>query len=131
MIAIFGIETSWFRHAAEIRVRAERRCGELLKDMPKATGGQPYQSTGKISEPVEKIAISEIAAPYGEPEESKPQTLAEFGISKRQSSEWQQLAAVPEEEFEVALAEPEKPHRKSSTGRPSPATTNGSHQRNT
>jgi hypothetical protein len=37
--------------------------------------GQPYQSTGRTSKPVE--------------------TLAERGITKQQSSQWQQLAAQP------------------------------------
>lgn len=73
------------RHAAEIRVRAERKCGELLADMPKAKGGNPNLPTGNKMEPVE--------------------TLADLGITKRQSSEWQQLAAVPAETFEEVVAE--------------------------
>jgi hypothetical protein len=32
--------------AAEIRLRAERRLGEMMTAQPKAKGGQPYQSTG-------------------------------------------------------------------------------------
>src|ERR1700679_793590 len=39
------------RRAIEIRIRAEHRAGELLKDMPKAKGGQPYQATGSSAEP--------------------------------------------------------------------------------
>ena len=40
-----------------------------------------------------------------EPREDSTQTLADLGISKRQSSEWQQLASVPRETFEEAIAE--------------------------
>jgi hypothetical protein len=86
------------RHAAEIRVRAERRCGELLKDMPKAKGA----AEAGWNKPETRY---EDATAF----EDEPKTLSDLGISKRQSSEWQQLAEVPEEEFEQALAEPEKP----------------------
>ena len=72
--------------AAKARVRAERRCGEILKDMEKAKGGQPYQSNGVTSR---------------EPEP----TLNKMGLSKNQSSKFQQLANVPESEFEDALAD--------------------------
>ena len=91
------------RHAAEIRVRAERKCGELLAQMPKAKGGNPNLPTGNKAEPVA--------------------TLTDLGISKRQSSEWQQLAGVPEGHFEEAMAEQEIPsasgvlnHRAQGTG---------------
>lgn len=91
------------RHAAEIRVRAERKCGELLAQMPKAKGGNPNLPTGNKAEPVA--------------------TLTDLGISKRQSSEWQQLAGVPEKHFEEAMAEQEIPsasgvlnHRAQGTG---------------
>ena len=36
-------------------------------------------------------------------------TLADMGISKDQFSRWQQLADVPEPDFEHALAAPDKP----------------------
>lgn len=77
------------RKCALVRVRAERKCGQMLAEMNKAKGGQPYQSgnsTGSNLEPVER-----------------PMTLAEMGVSKKQSHEWQKLAAVPEREFEEAL----------------------------
>jgi hypothetical protein len=35
--------------------------------------------------------------------------LSDLAISKSQSSRWQQLAAVPEAQFEAALAAPAKP----------------------
>lgn len=74
---------------AEIKLRAERRLGELLAEREKAKGGQPYQQkpTGDIVSPVEP-----------------PPTLSDLGINKKQSSRWQQAAKVPEETFEQHVA---------------------------
>ena len=73
--------------ATEIRIRAERRLGELIKAQKEtvglATGGQPYLATGSASAPVEK----------------RP-TLSDSGISKKLSSHAQKVAAIPEDEFE-------------------------------
>jgi hypothetical protein len=68
---------------AEIKLRAERRAGEMLGERDKAPGGQPYQvanSTGNMMKPVE--------------------TLEELGISKIQSHRWQLEAEISEEKFE-------------------------------
>ncbi len=72
-------------HAAEIRLRAERKLGEILAKTPKAPAGRP-KKIGSKREPI-----------------SKPPTLAESGINKKTSSRAQQLAEVPPEEFEAAL----------------------------
>ena len=78
-----GIQTS--NYAAEIRLRAERKLGEILKATPKNPGGTPMKknSTGSQWAPVE--------------------TLAEVGISKKTSSRAQALAAVPSPEFEKSI----------------------------
>lgn len=81
----FHHATALPNQAAEIKLRAERRAGEMLKDKDKAPGGQPYQSTGNIMKPVE--------------------TLADLGISKVQSHRWQLEAEIPEEKFEQFIAE--------------------------
>jgi len=74
------------RKAREIRFRAERKAGDLLHDMrqkgARAGRGKPTA-------------------------EHKPSTLKGLGISETQSARWQQLANVPEEEFEAALRDPE------------------------
>jgi hypothetical protein len=58
----------------------------------KARGGQPYQlrSTGDTVSPVEN---------------EDPPTLQELGITKKQSSRWQAMASVPEEDFTRHVAD--------------------------
>ncbi len=76
-----------------IRIRAERRAGELLRDMPKAKGAaEPGTSRG--------------VTPSDATRASHP--LSDLGISYDQSSRWQKLADVPFERFERALAKTEK-----------------------
>lgn len=65
-------------------MRAERKIGEILAEMPKAIGGRPPE-TGRTMRPV-----------------SEP-TLEEMGITKSQSSRWQTQASVPDEDFEKWL----------------------------
>jgi hypothetical protein len=67
--------------AAEIRLRAERRVGELLKEMPRNVGGRPTE-TGPHERPV---------------------SLGQLGVSKNESSAFQRMAAMPEDEFEGRL----------------------------
>jgi hypothetical protein len=78
------------RRACEIRLRAERRAGQLLSGMDRAGRGRP-----------EKMSDDTTLSPTP--------TLSDLGVSRDQSSKWQQLAAVPEAEFESALAVSEKP----------------------
>ena len=72
------------RKACEIRIRAERRTGELLKEMA-GTGERANGRPKKASESA---------------------TLSKIGITRDQSSQWQRLAEIPTEEFEAALAKP-------------------------
>ena len=39
----------------------------------------------------------------------RPKTLAQLGMTKRQSSEWQKLAQIPDAEFEAMLKGQQKP----------------------
>lgn len=84
--------------AAEIRIRAERRLGEMLSQQ-KADGGL---NRGTL------VAGNKEGAGQGSPavvkNDHRPK-LADAGISKDLSSRAQKLAAVPEAEFEEALAE--------------------------
>jgi hypothetical protein len=70
------------RQACEIRLRAERKCGELLRDREKAKGGRPPETpngNGGVS------------------------PLSDLGITHNQSSQWQKLAGVPPDLFEQEL----------------------------
>ncbi len=78
-------DTELISYATEIRLRAERRAGELLRDMEKHEGGRP-KKTGNKSQPV-----------------FQPK-LAELGVTKAQSSRWQKLADLPEDKFEARVA---------------------------
>lgn len=78
--------------AAEIRIRAERRLGQLLADQ-KAAGGL---NKGQL-----KQGPVVVANDRGK---TVP-TLADSGISKDLSSRAQKLAAVPEPEFEAEVGE--------------------------
>lgn len=71
--------------AAEIRTLAERQMGAFLKEMPKHPPGP--QSKKEIGAAVEPIS-----------------TLAEIGITKKQSSTAQKLASIPAQEFHERLA---------------------------
>lgn len=76
-------DTELVEWATEIKVRAERRAGELLMAMAE-NGGR----AGK-----------------GKPSEmSQATTLSDLGVSRDQSSRWQKLAAVSESKFEQAVA---------------------------
>ena len=70
------------RKAEEIKLRAERRAGELLKETVErgGTGANQYKEL-----------------------KSKGTTLADIGISRDQSSKWQKIANIPEEKFENYL----------------------------
>jgi len=69
------------RAAINVRVRAERRAGELLKGLQKSKGGQPKKNSvgGKHSSFVQAKQAS--------------------SISDSQATNWQQLASMPEEKF--------------------------------
>jgi len=79
--------------ACEIRLRAERKAGQLLKQMEKQHGAR---GTGK------KVGSTDTTP------------LSKLGVSKDQSSKWQKLAEVSDEQFELAV-----------TDRTRRATTNG------
>jgi hypothetical protein len=78
-------DTELIQYATEIKVRAERRCGELLSHMEKRDGGDAMKARSNPSTEV-------------------PPTLADIGLTRDQSSRYQQLAAMPDDHFETAVA---------------------------
>jgi hypothetical protein len=93
------------RKASEIRLRAERRTGELLKDLPRVTpsdaGKQGGRGNTKSTPNDAECFIPQPApSPYA-------QALAGTGISTQTASRYQALANVPTAVFESALRDPE------------------------
>ena len=90
------------REAASVRMRAEHRVGELLKELPRATAPNPAGlggKSGKIVTP--EIAEQQTPSPYA-------QALTDNKITTQEASAFQRLADVPAEALEAALAS-EKP----------------------
>lgn len=82
--------------AVEIKVRAERRAGEMLKEGAKK-GDRVKRGKNKTSR--------NSASQKSHDATSDTPTLAEIGISKTQSSRWQAIAEIPEEKFEEKIQE--------------------------
>lgn len=79
-------DSDLIQYATEIKVRAERRCGELLARTEKNTGAK---GAGPIA--VERY-------------DRNTPTLAQMGLTKDESSRYQQLAAMPTDHFETTVA---------------------------
>ncbi len=67
------------KKAEEIKLRAERRAGQVLKEKVKHGGDR--KSTSR----------------------SQDSTLKDLGITKNESSKWQKIAEIPEDKFETYL----------------------------
>lgn len=77
-------DSDLIKYATEIRVRAQRRAGEMLAQTEKAPAGRP--AVNRSSDTT-----------------NSPATLADMGITKDQSSNWQALASMSDEHFEAAV----------------------------
>lgn len=89
--------------AANVRLRAERRAGELLKDLARCDSGATRNPSGRAGkEPMSRVVTQVPASPYAA-------ALEENGITRQTAHRYQRLAEVPKEVFEDALSGPEKP----------------------
>jgi hypothetical protein len=68
--------------ASELKLRAERKFGEMLLAEPKHPGGRPAKNTGRPGQPVSM--------------------QARFGVTKTEAMDFQTVATVPSEKFEAA-----------------------------
>jgi N6-adenosine-specific RNA methylase IME4 len=76
-------DRSLIENATELRMRAERRAGELLAEMEKNKGAVPGKTGRK-----------------GKPALDPTPKLSDLGVTKTQSSRWQRFAALDDEAFE-------------------------------
>jgi len=81
-------------HATDIRMRAEIRAGELLREMKER--GERHEGGKQNLKPGGKSSGSRVATP------SEPK-LSDLGVSKTQSSRWQKLAAMPPSKQEQTI----------------------------
>ena len=89
-----GANVTTFNRAAALKVRFERRLGELLSSAPKARGTRGQLRGRKSS------GDSVVESP-----ENKSATLKELGITPKLSMRSQRVAAVPVEKFDALLSQ--------------------------
>ena len=88
------------RKACEIRLRAEIRTGELLKELARATVPNPQGVGGHGGKVVAPLAGGQQAqSPYA-------QALTDNNISSQSASRYQALADVPKDVVEAAFRDP-------------------------
>ena len=82
--------------ASEIRIRAERRLGEMILEQKETVGlNEGRAGAGRPS----------LGGTQEEPPKDIRPTLADVGVSKKLSSRAQKLASIPEDDFENTLSE--------------------------
>jgi N6-adenosine-specific RNA methylase IME4 len=89
-----GASRNLYNDAAEIKLRAERRIGELIADRDKAKGAATPRGGPR--------ARGGIVQPRA------PETLKELGIERTAAKRWQDIARIPEKEFDTFIEETKK-----------------------
>lgn len=83
-------DTQLIARATEIKKRAERRVGQILKEM--AASGERATPASTLASVRESVLSHDVTT-------AKPATLDDLGISRTQSARWQGLADAPSDEF--------------------------------
>ena len=96
------------RKAANVRLRAERRAGELLGEMARAQGARSDLSPTLSNDATKSQSTDEVVASFLRDEQVLPsefaQALRSTGISRQTAHRYQALANVPVAVVEDALA---------------------------
>jgi len=79
---------------SEIKIRAERRAGEILGEQEKNEGGRPIKN------------------PSHDVRSFQPSKYSDLGIKYKQASRWQKIAEIPEEVFEKHIVETKSKSKK-------------------
>ena len=80
---------------AEVKLRIDRRLGQILTDKPKQHGARPADTTGLQT--------------------ATPSTYKDIGIEKTEAHRLQQVASVPEEKFEAYVVDTQKAEKEITT----------------
>ena len=83
--------------AAEIKIRAERRAGEMLREGK--VKGDRAETTNRLHH---------SRTPINGSTSTVQPTLSEIGINYNQASRWQSIASIPAEKFEQTIREIKK-----------------------
>lgn len=94
--AKLGLEAQ--NHATEIKLRAERKAGELLSELDKGQGGRPLQTPDSVS------AVSEYRC-----------TIEAAEVTERMAQRWQEVSKIPESMFEKYIDVTQKHQEELST----------------
>lgn len=90
------------RQAANVRLRAERQAGALLKELARADAGAERNPNGRAGKEPTSQPRTQVQSPYAT-------ALSDTGISRQTAHRFQALANVPQNVFDQALADPDKP----------------------